>query len=271
MVTLGNSLTRGLGLSLLAGIFFVACQGPDEFFRANDDAGLSGFGGSPSGTGGVIVTGTGGIEATGGVRGTGGRATGGITGTGGRATGGITGTGGSATGGITGTGGRATGGFTGAAGARGTGGLTGAAGARGTGGLTGAAGRRGTGGFTGAAGARGTGGLTGAAGTRGTAGTTGAAGSTGTGPCVGLCDSPTKFTTEGYSSGSVGTGAACFETTASIQGGNCSNVTAPRTFSVNGKVETCGQNWPSLPAKLDGGYCFEFTAGSPDFSSFTTF
>jgi hypothetical protein len=86
-----------------------------------------------------------------------------------------------------------------------------------------------------------------------------------------LCDSPTTFTTASYSSGNVGTGAACFETTASIQGGNCSNVTAPRTFSVNGKVETCGQNWPSLPAKIDGGYCFEFTAGSPDYSAFTTF
>jgi hypothetical protein len=87
-----------------------------------------------------------------------------------------------------------------------------------------------------------------------------------------LCDNPTTFTTASYSSGNVGTGAACFETTANIMGGNCSNVTAPRTFSLNGKVETCGQNWPSpLPAKLDGGYCFQFTAGSPDFSAFTTF
>ena len=259
MVTLGNALTRGLGLGLLGGILLFGCQGPEEFFRADDDGGLSGFGGSPPGTGGDtgtggFVTGTGGIEATGGITGTGG-----IRGTGGRATGGITGTGGRATGGITGTGGTATGGITGTGGRRGTGGVTGAAGARGTGGITGAAGSKGTGGITGAAGARATGGAT------------GAAGSTGTGPCAGLCDSPTKFTTESYSSGNVGTGAACFETTASIQGGNCSNVTAPRTFSVNGKVETCGQNWPSLPAKIDGGYCFEFTAGTPDFSAFTTF
>ncbi len=259
-------MTRGLGLGLLTGLFLFGCQGPDEFLRADEDAGLSGFGGSPLGTGGDRGTGgfgvgTGGIEATGGITGTGGRATGGITGTGGiRATGGIIGTGGSATGGITG-----------AAGRRGTGGLTGAAGARGTGGLMGAAGARGTGGLMGAAGRRGTGGLTGAAGARGTGGITGAAGSTGTGPCAGLCDSPTKFTTESYSSGNVGTGAACFETMASIQGGNCSNVTAPRTFSVNGTVETCGQNWPSLPAKIDGGYCFEFSAGSPEFSAFTTF
>ncbi|HTB61701.1 MAG TPA: hypothetical protein VLC06_27765 [Polyangia bacterium] len=274
MVTLGNALTRGLGLGLVAGVCLFACQGPEEFFRADDDAGISGFGGSPPGTGGDFGTGgdkgTGGFDATGGITGTGGRATGGITGAGGRATGGITGTGGRATGGITGTGGftgtggRGTGGLTGAAGGRGTGGITGAAGRRGTGGTTGAAGERGTGGFTGGGG-RATGGVTGAAGSRGTAG------STGTGPCAGLCDSPTTFTTESYSSGDVGTGAACFETTASIQGGNCSNVAAPRTFSVNGKVETCGQNWPSLPAKIDGGYCFQFTAGTPDYSAFTTF
>jgi hypothetical protein len=262
MVTLGNALTRGLGLGLVAGVFLFACQGPEEFFRS-DDAGVPGFGGSALGAGGDFGTGggtgTGGIEATGGITGAGGRATGGITGTGGRATGGIRGTGG-----LTGTGGRATGGITGAAGERGTGGITGAAGRRGTGGLTGAAGERGTGGFTGGGG-RATGGTTGSAGSRGTAG------STGTGPCAGLCDSPTKFTTESYSSGNVGTGAACFETTASIMGGNCSNVTAPRTFSVNGKEETCGQNWPSLPAKIDGGYCFQFTAGTPDYSAFATF
>jgi hypothetical protein len=259
MVTRGSALARGLGFGLLTGIFLFACQGPDEFFRAGDDGGLSGFGGSPVGTGGV--TGTGGIEATGGV-----------TGTGGRATGGVTGTGGTHTGGVTGTGGTATGGITGAAGTRGTGGLTGTAGTRGTGGLTGTAGTRGTGGLTGTAGTRGTGGLTGTAGTRGTGGTTGGAGATGTGPCAGLCDNPTTFTTASYSSGNVGTGAACFETTASILGGNCSNVSAPRTFSVNGKVETCGQNWPTpLPAKIDGGYCFQFSAGTPDFSAFTTF
>jgi hypothetical protein len=248
MVTLGNALARGLGLTLLAGIFLFACQGPEEFLRDGDDGGLSGFGGSPPGTGGE--TGTGGFRATGGVTGTGGRATGGTPGTGGtRATGGVTGTGGN----------------------RATGGVTGTAGTRGTGGLTGAAGTRGTGGLTGTAGTRGTGGLTGTAGTRGTAGTTGSAGATGTGPCAGLCDSPTMFTTASYSSGNVGTGAVCFETTASIMGGNCSNVTAPRTFSVNGKVEACGQNWSPLPAKLDGGYCFQFSAGSPDFSAFTTF
>jgi hypothetical protein len=261
VVRLGNALTRGLGLGLglVAGIFLFACQGPEEFFRADDDAGFSGLGGSRPGTGGDFGaggdTGTGGLEATGGITGAGGRATGGLMGTGGGATGGVTGAGG-----FTGTGGRATGGITGAAGGRGTGGITGAAGRRGTGGITGAAGERGTGGLRGGGG-RATGGITGAAGSRGM----------GTGPCAGLCDSATNFTTESYSSGNVGTGAACFETTANIRGGNCNNVTAPRTFSVNGKVETCGQNWPSLPAKIDGGYCFQFTAGTPDYSAFTTF
>jgi hypothetical protein len=276
MVTLRNALTRGLGVGLVAGVCFFGCQGPEEFLRGGgDDADSSGLGGSPPGTGGDFgsggETGSGGIEATGGITGAGGRATGGITGAGGRATGGFTGTGGRATGGFTGTGGltgsggRATGGITGAAGGRGSGGITGAAGRRGTGGITGAAGQRGTGGLTGSGG-RATGGMTGTAGSRGTAG------STGTGPCAGLCDSPTKFTSENYNSGNVGSGAVCFETTASIQGGNCSQVPAPRTFSVNGKVETCGgADWPSLPAKLDGGYCFQFSAGTPDYSSFATF
>ena len=77
--------------------------------------------------------------------------------------------------------------------------------------------------------------MTGAAGGRGIAGSTG----TGTAPCAGLCDSATKFTTQNYSSGNVGIGAGRFETTAAIHGGNCSSVTTPRTFSVNGKGETC--------------------------------
>jgi hypothetical protein len=256
MVTLRNALTRGLGLGLVAGVVLFGCQGPDEFFRG-DDGGFSGFGGSPTGSGGD--TGTGGFTSTGGITGTGGLlATGGFTGTGGKATGGFTGTGGTATGGIKGTGGTATGGIKGTGGTA-TGGIKGTGGMA-TGGFTGTGGRA-----TGGAGGRATGGTT------GTGGTSGTAGSTGTGPCAGLCTSPTTFTTQSYSSGNVGTGAACFETTVSIQGGNCSNVPAPRTFSVNGKVETCGQNWPSLPAKIDGGYCFQFTAGSPDYSAFTTF
>ena len=67
VLTFGNALTRGLGLGLLTGVFLFGCQGPDEFLRADEDAGLSGFGGSrgtggDTGTGG-FVAGTGGNEA----------------------------------------------------------------------------------------------------------------------------------------------------------------------------------------------------------------
>jgi hypothetical protein len=254
MPPLSNSLTRALAVGLLFGVLLFACQGPEEFFRT--DGGLSGFGGSPPGSGG---NGTGGEVATGGITGTGGAATGGVTGTGGTHTGGVTGAGGTATGGITGTGGTHTGGVTGTGG-KATGGVTGTGG-KATGGVTGTGGRA-TGGITG----------TGGKAAGGAPGTGGAAGATGTGPCAGLCSDPTEITTKSFSSGNVGTGAVCFESKVAIQGGNCSSVPAPRTFSVNGTVEACdGPNWPSLPAMIDGGYCYQFTAGQPDYSSFTTF
>ncbi len=269
-------LARAFGVGLVVGLMQFACQGPEEFFRSDGD--LTGLGGSPPGTGGDGTggelatggfTGTGGLTGTGGthtggVTGTGGTHTGGVTGTGGTHTGGVTGTGGTHTGGVTGTGGTHTGGVTGTGG-RATGGFTGTGGTH-TGGVTGTGGRA-TGGFTGTGG-RATGGVTGGG---GKAGGSGAAGAVGTGPCAGLCTDPTEITTKSFSSGSVGTDAVCFESKVAIQGGNCSNVTAPRTFSINGKVEACGQNWPSVPAMVNGGYCYEFTAGQPDYSAFTTF
>jgi len=256
-MTLRTGLIRGLGAVALVGGLLVACQGPDEYFR--NGGSVNGEGGSGIETGGI--TGTGGVHETGGVTGTGGlRATGGVTGAAGRAaTGGVTGAAGrAATGGVTGAAGRtATGGFTGAAGRTGTAGTTGAAGTRGGGGRTG------TGGITGGAGR-------GAAGTSGRAGASGAAGADGTGPCAGLCDMPIEIKTASFTSGNVGTAAACYETTVSIMGGNCSNVPAPRTFTINGKAQSCASNF-TLPAKVNGGYCFEFSAGTPEYSAFTTF
>ena len=187
-----------------------------------------------------LGAGSGGRLGTGGASGTGGSGTGGFIGSGGSGTGGLigSGSGGSGTGG-SGTGGRATGGSAGS----GTGGR--ASGGSGTGG-------RSTGGGGGSIG-------------------TGGVGGTGTGPCTGLCDNPIVIPAVLYSSGNLGTGATCHETTASIQGGNCSNIPIPRTFSVNGTQVPCPGNWPTLPARKNGGYCFQASAGSPNFASFVTF
>jgi len=150
------------------GLFAVACQGPEAFYRpGGGEGGSVGTGGTGLvgcggvlGTGGFVVPGTVGTPATGGITGTGGRATGGSTGTGGTpATGGTTGTGGRATGGSTGTGGTpATGGTTGTGG-RGTGGSPATGGTGGSGG----SGGKGTGGApaTGGTGGKGTGGAPG--------------------------------------------------------------------------------------------------------------
>jgi hypothetical protein len=255
-MSLRTGLLRGLAAVALIGGLLIACQGPDEYFRNGES--VNGSGGDGTDTGGTPGTGggTGGIRATGGTPGTGGQrpGTGGI-----RATGGTPGTGGTI---VTGAAGRT---GTGAAGRAGTGGRTGTGGLLGTAGTRGEAGRAGTGGLFGG------GGRTGTAGTFGRAGASGTAGSTGTGPCAGLCDMPIEIKTTTFTSGNVGTGAACYETTQNIMGGNCSNVPAPRTFSINGKAVSCAGSNFTLPAKINGGYCFEFSAGTPDYSAFTTF
>jgi hypothetical protein len=59
---------------------------------------------------------------------------------------------------------------------------------------------------------------------------------------------------------------------ATLNGGNCGNFAAPRTFQINGTLMSCtGGNWPSLPAKRNGGYCFQATAGDFPWAFFTTF
>ena len=90
-------------------------------------------------------------------------------------------------------------------------------------------------------------------------------------PCSGLCSNPVTFTINGsYQSGSLGTGAVCYETTATIYGGNCGNFVSPRTLMVNGTTEPCmGGNWPSIPAKRNGGYCIQTTAGDQPWAYFT--
>ncbi len=100
---------------------------------------------------------------------------------------------------------------------------------------------------------------------RGTASVTVTAGSST--PCAGLCANPVVFTSQSYQSGNLGTGATCHQTTASLMGGNCSNI-GSRTLKVNNTTMNC-TNWV-LPAKLNGGYCIQVTAGSPSYTAFAT-
>lgn len=260
-------------VALAVGLY--GCETPEAFHIAGDGSLLA------SGTGGMDVTpgtgggpGTGGILASGGTIGTGGfmLSTGGtaIPATGGAAghasTGGTAGSGHGASGG---TGGQATGG------AVATGG-THAGGSVGTGGHN-AGGSIGTGGITPGTGGAGTGGRGGAGGSMATGGSAG--GAVGTGPCAGLCTPATDFKFSSgttYQSPSLGTTAVCYEiaTALTIQGGGCSNCTVSspaRTVKINGTTVPNNGGWSNLPAKVNGGYCFQITAGSPDYTSFYTF
>jgi hypothetical protein len=171
---------------------------------------------------------------------------GGTTGTGGTiSTGGVTTIPPTGSGGVTSTGGSA---------ARPTGGVTGSGGI-GVGGTTS------TGGWTTTTG--GAGGTV-PLGTGGVPGTGGATGSdAGAEPCT-----PAKTV---ISSGSVSqnvslgtTGAFCLRTPDNISGWGCSNFTG-RTIKVNGVTETCGAL--PLPAKVNGYYYFDVSAGNYDYAS----
>jgi hypothetical protein len=260
-------------LALVVGLY--GCESPEAFHISGDGSLLAnGTGGDalPS-TGGAI--GSGGIVASsGGAIGSGGisLATGGTKGSGGAAghaaTGGTAGSGhgGSASGGATG--GTVASGGTHAGGAVGTGGRS-MGGSVGTGGIAPGTGGSGNTGNTGGRGAAG-----GSVGGGGSAG-----GAVGTGPCAGLCTPATQFKfTSGttYQSGDLGTTAACYETTTTltIQGGGCSNCTVSspaRTVKINGATAANNGSWTSIPAKINGGYCIQITAGNPAYTQFYTF
>jgi len=50
----------------------------------------------------------------------------------------------------------------------------------------------------------------------------------------------------------------CYEyiSSTNLNGGTCQNLNSPNTMSVNGTSESCSSNWSSIPAKVNGGYCF---------------
>jgi len=261
--------------SLAVAVGLYGCETPEAFHIAGDGSLLA------SGTGGFDVTpaggavGTGGLPASGGVTGTGGfmLATGGTTvlatggaggrlstggaagghagngsgsgGTAGHGTGGVPATGGTPAGGSVGSGGRAMGGSVGSGGVTpGTGGVGGHGAAGGSPGVGGSAG-----------------------------------GSVGTGPCAGLCTPATDFkfsSNTTYSSPNLGTTAICYQVTTAltISGGGCSNCTVSspaRTVKINGTTVPNNGNWSNLPAKVNGGYCIQITAGAPDYTTFYTF
>ena len=86
-------------------------------------------------------------------------------------------------------------------------------------------------------------------------------------PCAGLCYPPVVKTGPSIQSGNLGTGAICQETTATLSGGNCSNMTG-RTLTVNGTAVNCN-GW-TLPAKRNNGYCVQVTSGGLSYASYAT-
>jgi hypothetical protein len=88
-------------------------------------------------------------------------------------------------------------------------------------------------------------------------------------PCGGLCSNPTVFASQYFSSGSLGTAASCHETTQSLQGMVCGNLANSRVLTVNGQPINCSQN-VTLPARRNGGYCIQTTAGDYPWAYFST-
>jgi len=89
-------------------------------------------------------------------------------------------------------------------------------------------------------------------------------------PCSRYCANPLVFSWSGsYQSGQLGTGLVCRETTQAVHGGNCGGVAAGRQLFVNGQTMACNtQNWTSIPAAVNGGYCVTTTAGNYTWAAF---
>jgi hypothetical protein len=88
-------------------------------------------------------------------------------------------------------------------------------------------------------------------------------------PCGGLCGNPTTMTSQWYNSGSLGSNATCHESYQPMTGFQCGNMASGRTTKINGQTVTCGGNIP-IPAKRNGGYCVQTSAGPYDWAYFAT-
>ncbi len=124
-----------------------------------------------------------------------------------------------------------------------------------------------TGGVASTGGKVGMGGGVGAGGVVNTGGAMDIDGGGGTEPCT---PAATVIGTGSGNSGNFGTtGEYCFRTPDNIAGWNCSNFTG-RTLKVNGVAVTCGGTTPGtmpLPAKVNGYYYFDASAGGVDYAS----
>jgi hypothetical protein len=69
---------------------------------------------------------------------------------------------------------------------------------------------------------------------------------------------------QSFNSGNIGTSAACYQSTFAVQGFTASNMSG-RTFSINGQ-----SNPSSLPAAVNGGYCFQVGSGGYSYAAFVT-
>jgi len=69
-----------------------------------------------------------------------------------------------------------------------------------------------------------------------------------------------------FSSGALGTGEVCYETTSELVTGDCTP--ASRNLTVNGRAMLCnGLDWPvPLPTQRHHGYCIQAPAGTPSVS-----
>jgi hypothetical protein len=98
---------------------------------------------------------------------------------------------------------------------------------------------------------------------RGTGGTPGIDGGGGSEPCTPAAT--IAGTTGSGNSGNFGTaGAYCFRTSDSISGWGCSNFDG-RTLKVNGVAKDCAAL--PLPAKVNGYYYFDCSAGTYNYAS----
>jgi len=93
-------------------------------------------------------------------------------------------------------------------------------------------------------------------------------------PCSGICANPISITVPDgttFSSGPLGTGAACYETLSKLDTGTCTGIGGPRALLVNGVQQSCGpQGWASpLPAQRNDGYCIQVNAGPNPSAAFT--
>ena len=90
-----------------------------------------------------------------------------------------------------------------------------------------------------------------------------------TNPKSGLGSRRPLVQSPGYSGSFATTAAVCYRLTATFNAWACNNIGA-RTVRVNGVAVTCSATsgtWP-LPARVDGAYYFEFSAGMLDYTSF---